>query len=91
MAKEKNGTLRLILSIFGVLVVLIGAAVGYGMLCNSVYYTAEEVRAEIKPRMAAHDKEISELKIKTEVIETRQKAILEGVQNINKKLDNLMP
>lgn len=67
MAKQLNGTLRTIVGIFGPLVVLVGAAIGYGVLKGEVGYSTEAI-AQIKNALDANatadyqrDKEILSL------------------------------
>jgi hypothetical protein len=80
MAKM-NGTWKIIGIIVSVVVVLLGAAVAYGLLSGDVQHNSQSIE-EIRPKVQAHERQIA-------VLETRQTAILEGVQRIEKKIDDL--
>ena len=59
----------------GLVVLIIGAAIAYGVL----YADVEHIKA-LEPQVKEHDRKIA-------VLETKQTAILEGVQRIEKKLE----
>ena len=80
MAENKNGTWKIVATVSGIMVALLAAAVTYGMLSGQVEYNYININ-ELKPKVERHDTKIA-------VIETRQQAIFEGVQRIEKKLES---
>jgi hypothetical protein len=79
MKDAKNGTWKVVGVVSAILVVLLTAAVAYGMLAGDV-----EENTKLRPR-------IQELDRKVTVLETRQQTILECVQRIEAKLDERSP
>ena len=78
MAKM-NGNTNLIFKIIGLVVVLLGSAVAYGVLYGDVGHNTARVE-KMEPKLDIHDRKIT-------VLETRQKAIFDGVERIQKKMD----
>lgn len=68
MPQQGNGTLRFTIAVFGPLAVLVGAAVGYGILKTEVNYNAEtivEASSRLDANIAAdhrRDLELGDLK-----------------------------
>ena len=80
MAKETNGTWKKIGVIAGIVVVLLSAAVAYGMLCGRVNEHDNAI-CNIKPR-------VSELEKGRERVEARQEMMLDTLKRIEGKLDD---
>ena len=97
---NRYGTWKVIATVGGFIIVIIGAAVTYGMLTKDVERTHEEVDAVcaevkvLKPRVAQVElnnaevnKDIYYMQQDIEEIKENNKAIKKGVDNIIEKLN----
>ena len=79
MAKETNGTWKKVGVIAGILVVLLGAAVAYGMLCAQQTTTTE--------RSVQNTEDIGVLKQDVATIKANQDMMIKSLERVERKMD----